>query len=123
MICYEDILPGFLRGVGRLHPNLLVNLTSDSWFGAATEPWEHLALSVFASVELRVSLVRAVNSGVSALIDPNGRVLQKTYADDPYRNPRAADGMLVAAPGSCRAGIPCSRPWAICSPICASRPR
>jgi apolipoprotein N-acyltransferase len=57
-----------------------------------------LALSVFASVELRVSLVRAVNSGVSAFIDPNGRLVQKTYADDPYRNPRAEDGMLVAAP-------------------------
>ena len=74
VICYEDILQGFLRGVGQLHPNLLVNLTSDSWFGADTEPWEHLALAVFASVELRVSMVRAVNSGVSALIDPNGRV-------------------------------------------------
>ncbi len=98
VICYEDILQGFLRGVGRLHPDLLVNLTSDSWFGAAAEPWEHLALSVFASVELRVSMVRAVNSGVSALIDPNGRVLQRTYADDPYRNPRAADGILVMAP-------------------------
>jgi apolipoprotein N-acyltransferase len=98
VICYEDILQGFLRGVGQLHPNLLVNLTSDSWFGADTEPWEHLALSVFASVELRVSMVRAVNSGVSALIDPNGRVLKKSYADDPYRNPRAADGILVSAP-------------------------
>ena len=53
MICYEDILQGFLQGLGRLHPNLLVNLTSDSWFGADTEPWEHLALAVFASVELR----------------------------------------------------------------------
>jgi apolipoprotein N-acyltransferase len=98
VICYEDILQGFLRGVGQLHPNLLVNLTSDSWFGADTEPWEHLALAVFASVELRVSMVRAVNSGVSALIDPNGRLLQKTYADDPYRNPRAADGVVVTAP-------------------------
>jgi apolipoprotein N-acyltransferase len=98
VICYEDILQGFLRGVGKLHPDLLVNLTSDSWFGADTEPWEHLALSVFASVELRVSLVRAVNSGVSALIDPNGRLVQKTYADDPYRHPHPEDGMLVAAP-------------------------
>lgn len=98
VICYEDILQGFLRGVGRLHPDLLVNLTSDSWFGADTEPWEHLALAVFASVELRVSMVRAVNSGVSALIDPNGRVLQKTYADDPYRHPRGADGIIVRAP-------------------------
>ncbi len=98
VICYEDILQGFLRGLGRLHPNLLVNLTSGQWFGADAEPWEHLALSVFAGVELRVSMVRAVNSGVSALIDPNGRVRQKTYADDPYRNPHAADGILVSAP-------------------------
>jgi apolipoprotein N-acyltransferase len=98
VICYEDILQGFLRGVGQLHPNLLVNLTSDSWFGAKTEPWEHLALAVFASVELRVSMVRAVNSGVSALIDPNGRLVQKSYANDPYRNPRAEDGVVVAAP-------------------------
>jgi apolipoprotein N-acyltransferase len=98
VICYEDILQGFLRGVGQLHPDLLVNLTSDSWFGADTEPWEHMALAVFASVELRVSMVRAVNSGVSALIDPNGRVTQKTYADDPYRHPRGADGIVVTAP-------------------------
>ncbi len=98
VICYEDILQGFLRGVGQLHPNLLVNLTSDSWFGAETEPWEHLALAVFGSVELRVSMVRAVNSGVSALIDPNGRLVQKTYANDPYRSPRAEDGVVVTAP-------------------------
>src|SRR5579859_1039693 len=98
VICYEDILPGYLRGVGALRPNLLANLTSDSWFGANSEPWEHLALSVFASVELRVAMVRAVNSGVSALIDPNGRLLEKSYADDPYRRPLPADGMLVDAP-------------------------
>ena len=98
VICYEDILQGFLRSVGQLHPNLLVNLTSDSWFGAGTEPWEHLALAVFGSVELRVAMVRAVNSGVSALIDPNGRLLRKTYADDPYVHPRPADGIVVTAP-------------------------
>src|ERR1700744_113619 len=98
VICYEDILQGFLRGVGRLHPNLLVNLTSDSWFGAETEPWEHMALSVFASVELRVSMVRSVNSGISALIDPNGRVVQKTYANDPYRQPRSSARIFVDVP-------------------------
>ncbi|MGB6355605.1 MAG: apolipoprotein N-acyltransferase [Steroidobacteraceae bacterium] len=99
VICYEDILQGFLRDVGRLHPDLLVNLTVDSWYGADSEPWEHLALAVFASVELRVSMVRAVNSGVSALIDPNGRLVRQTYSDDPYRNPRAADGIVVSAAG------------------------
>ncbi len=98
VICYEDLLPGFLRRVGELHPNLLINLTSDSWFGANTEPWEHLALAVFATIELRVGMVRSVNSGISAFIDPNGRLLQKTYADDPYRQPRPADGITVSAP-------------------------
>jgi apolipoprotein N-acyltransferase len=98
VICYEDILGDYVRGVGRLHPNLLINMTVDSWYGARTEPWEHLALAVFATVELRVGMVRAVNSGISALIDPNGRLLQKTYADDPYREPRAADGIVVSAP-------------------------
>jgi apolipoprotein N-acyltransferase len=98
LICYEDIVSGYIREVGKLKPNLLVNLTVDSWYGARTEPWEHLALAVFATVELRVGMVRAVNSGVSAMIDPNGRLLQKTYADDPYRDPRAADGIVVSAP-------------------------
>ena len=98
LICYEDILQDYIRGVGQRHPNLLVNLTVDSWYGAASEPWEHLALAVFATVELRVAMVRAVNSGVSALVDPNGRMLAKTYSDDPYRNPRASDGIVVAAP-------------------------
>jgi apolipoprotein N-acyltransferase len=98
LICYEDILPEFVRRVGQTRPNLLVNLTSDAWFGADSEPWEHLALSVFAGVELRVSMVRAVNSGVSALIDANGRVVRKTYADDPYRQPRPSDGVVVSTP-------------------------
>ena len=98
VICYEDILPAYLSRVGRLRPNLLVNLTSDSWFGAYAEPWQHLALSVFAGVELRVGMVRAVNSGVSALIDANGRVVEKTYSDDPYLHPRDPDGILISAP-------------------------
>jgi apolipoprotein N-acyltransferase len=98
LICYEDLLPDTVREVGALHPDLLVNLTRDQWFGARTEPWEHLALSVFATIELRVALVRSVNSGISAMIDPNGRLLERTYANDPYREPRGADGLLVSAP-------------------------
>jgi apolipoprotein N-acyltransferase len=98
LICYEDLLPGFISDVGKSHPDILVNLTSDQWFGANTEPWEHFALSVFATIELRVALARSVNSGISALIDPNGRVLEKTYANDPYRDPRGSDGLLVSAP-------------------------
>ena len=98
VICYEDILPEFLRSVGALHPQLLVNITNDTWFGEKAEPWQHLALAVFASVEQRTTMVRSVNSGVSAIIDPNGRVVNKTYAVDPYLHPRPADKMLATVP-------------------------
>jgi apolipoprotein N-acyltransferase len=98
IICYEDILPGLLRRVGALHPNLLVNLTNDTWFGARAEPLQHLALAVFGSVEQRTGMVRAVNSGISAFVDANGRVTQKTYAVDPYFNPRPAESTLATMP-------------------------
>jgi apolipoprotein N-acyltransferase len=98
LICYEDLLPDFIRRVGALQPDVLVNLTSDQWFGDGGEPWQHLALSVFSAVEVRTSLVRAVNSGISANIDPNGRLVQRTYADDPYRHPHPADALRVSVP-------------------------
>ncbi len=59
---------------------------------------EHLALAVFGSVEQRTSMVRAVNSGISTLIDPNGRIVQKTEAIDPIINPRNAQSLLVDVP-------------------------
>jgi apolipoprotein N-acyltransferase len=79
LICYEDILPAFVRRVVReAQPDVLVNLTNDAWFGKTHEPWEHLALAKLRSVEHHRALVRATNSGVTAVIDPVGRVLAKT---------------------------------------------
>ncbi len=79
LICYEDILPNFVRrAVSEGNPHLFVNLTNDAWFGDTHEPWEHLALSKFRSVEHHRSLVRSTNSGVSAVIDPVGRVVQQS---------------------------------------------
>lgn len=95
MICYEDILPDFGRKLGKHHPHLLVNITNDAWFGDTSEPWEHLALSVFRSVELRTDMVRAVNTGVSAFIDANGRVFASTYAVDPKKTPKPVDGLVA----------------------------
>ena len=75
LICYEDILPGYVnRMVQHADPDLLVNLTNDAWFGDSTEPWIHLALSQLRAVEHRRYLIRSTNSGVSAMIDPVGRV-------------------------------------------------
>lgn len=94
MICYEDILSEFGRKLAVSHPHLLVNITNDSWFGDTSEPWEHMALSVYRAVEMRTDLVRAVNTGVSAFIDASGRVYNQTYAIDPKITPMAMDGLV-----------------------------
>ncbi len=79
LICYEDVVPEFVRSLVRVaEPDLLVNLTNDAWFGDTTEPWIHLALAQFRAVEHRRFLVRATNSGVSAIVDPAGRVVAHT---------------------------------------------
>jgi apolipoprotein N-acyltransferase len=79
LICYEDILPEFTNdAVRHADPDLLVNMTNDAWFGDTSEPWEHLALAQLRAVEHRRYLVRGTNSGVSAVVDPVGRVVAHT---------------------------------------------
>jgi apolipoprotein N-acyltransferase len=78
-ICYEDVLPSFVnRMVDEAPADLLVNITNDAWFGDSTEPWIHLALASFRAIEHRRYFVRSTNSGVSAIIDPVGRVQDHT---------------------------------------------
>jgi apolipoprotein N-acyltransferase len=79
LICYEDILPRFTNdAVRHANPELIVNLTNDAWFGDTAEPWEHLALSRMRAIEHHRYLVRGTNSGVSAVVDPVGRVVAHT---------------------------------------------
>ncbi len=83
LICYEDIIPGFTNAlVNATDPDLLVNITNDAWFGPTTEPWEHLALAQLRAVEHRRYLVRSTNSGVSAVVDPVGRLVANTEVRD-----------------------------------------
>ncbi len=74
MICYEDILPAFVRKVASHNPEVLVNLTNDAWFGDSYEPQIHLALGLFRAIEHRRYLVRATNTGISSIIEPTGRM-------------------------------------------------
>jgi apolipoprotein N-acyltransferase len=75
LVCYEDVLPGFVRrAVREGRPHLLANLTNDAWFGHSVEPEVHLGLARFRAIEHRLYLVRATNTGVSAIVDPLGRV-------------------------------------------------
>ncbi|MFK7985008.1 MAG: apolipoprotein N-acyltransferase [Sandaracinaceae bacterium] len=75
LVCYEDILPSFVRQVMENDPHVLVNITNDAWFGDTQEPYIHLALAKMRAVEQHRYLVRATNTGVSAIIDPMGRTV------------------------------------------------
>jgi len=78
LICYEDILPRFTRRVAAKGVDLFVNITNDAWFGKTAEPYLHLALAIFRTVENRRYMVRSTNTGVSAFIDANGRIIDAT---------------------------------------------
>jgi apolipoprotein N-acyltransferase len=79
LICYEDILPGFVRRVvSENDPHRLVNITNDAWFGDTHEPHVHLVLAKFRAVEHHRYLVRATLTGVSAIVDPLGRVVTQS---------------------------------------------
>lgn len=87
VICYEDIFPGFAHEVATQDGgiDLFVNVTIDTWFGDTAEPWEHLALAQFRSVEHRIPMVRSVSAGVSSVVDAGGRLV----AHLPARGPTA----------------------------------
>ncbi len=88
MICFEDILPAFGRKVAAEKPNVFINITNDAWFGATAEPYQHLALAVFRTIEHRVPMVRAVNTGTSTFITATGRITTQTPAVDPPPKPK-----------------------------------
>jgi apolipoprotein N-acyltransferase len=79
-ICFEDTVPHVVRrfftgAAASAQPDVLLNLSNDGWFHGSSEHDMHLAVSIFRAVENRVPLARAVNTGISAFIDGNGRVL------------------------------------------------
>jgi apolipoprotein N-acyltransferase len=78
-ICYEAAVPSFVRRmVQSAEPHLLVMLANDAWFGDSHEPRIHLAVARMRAIEHHRFVVRATNSGISALVDPAGRVLART---------------------------------------------
>jgi apolipoprotein N-acyltransferase len=78
LICYEVIFPELARTQTREGAELLVNLTNDAWFGKTSAPYQHLSMAVFRAVENRRPLIRAANTGFSALINPKGKIIVRS---------------------------------------------
>ncbi len=81
-ICYEDIIPRFVSRIMQPHdgrrPTLMVNITNDSWYGPYREQVQHLSLASFRAVEHHRALVRSTSTGISAIVDPAGRIVART---------------------------------------------
>lgn len=78
VICYEAIFPGEVREFFLGGADFLVNITNDAWFGRSAAPRQHLAMAVFRAIENRAYLIRAANTGISAIVAPDGEIVRAT---------------------------------------------
>jgi apolipoprotein N-acyltransferase len=79
LVCYEAIFPSEIipRVASRERPGALLNVTNDGWFGETPGPYQHFAQARLRAIEEGLPLIRAANSGISAIVDPYGRILAK----------------------------------------------
>jgi len=73
-ICYEDIFPQLVRRITLAGAQVLVNISNDAWFGDSAAAFQELEMARFRAIENHRYLLRATNDGITALIDPYGRV-------------------------------------------------
>jgi apolipoprotein N-acyltransferase len=77
-ICYEVVYPDLMRKAVRAGSELLTTITNDAWYGTTSAPYQHFELATMRAIEQGRYLVRAANTGISGIVDPYGRVLEKT---------------------------------------------
>lgn len=78
LICYESIFPELARQRVEDGANVFINISNDAWFGRTSAPEQHLQLSAMRAVEQHRFLLRGTNTGISAVVDPNGRIITQS---------------------------------------------
>ncbi|HRC27704.1 MAG TPA: apolipoprotein N-acyltransferase, partial [Alphaproteobacteria bacterium] len=74
LICYEVIFPGAGLRADKPRPDVLLNVTNDGWYGKSAGPYQHFEQARLRAIESGLPLIRSANTGISALVDPMGRV-------------------------------------------------
>jgi apolipoprotein N-acyltransferase len=75
-ICYESVFADEVRHFAQLGAEVLVNISDDGWYGDTSAPWQHLNMARMRAIENRRWILRDTNNGITAVIDPYGRVRQ-----------------------------------------------
>jgi apolipoprotein N-acyltransferase len=111
-ICFESLFPGLVREFVRRGAGFTVNMTNDGWFLDSAAPDQHFAAAPFRAVENRTWVVSATNTGVTALVDPSGRVAARL----PRGRPGILRGEVVPDPR----GAPYTRAGDVFAWLCAA---
>ena len=82
LICYEGIFPDLARNAVERGATALVNITNDAWYGRTSAPYQLLQMARWRAIEFRVPLIRAANTGVSAVVDATGKILGSIPLDE-----------------------------------------
>ena len=93
VICWEIVFPDLVRRFVQGGARFIVNASNEAWFAGSAMPDQMLAMSVFRAVENRISVARSANLGISAIIDPYGRVTRRFPGSGPGGAP--AEGILT----------------------------
>lgn len=93
VICWEIVFPDLVRRFVRGGARFIVNASNEAWFAGSTMPDQMLAMSAFRAVENRTAVARSANLGISAIIDPYGRVVHRFTGSGPRGTP--AEGILT----------------------------
>ena len=75
LICYEIIYSGNIK-TNKEFPDLAINISEDAWFGNSIGPYQHFSKAIYRSIEEGIFIARSANKGISAFINPNGKIIK-----------------------------------------------